>query len=135
MTKVTRGSVVSADGTEIGYSRFGEGSPIVICHGTLSLAEDWTAFARELGASNAVYLYDRRGRGRSPDTGKAYSFAAELNDLATVVTLAGSDAVILGHSFGGGCAFAYALRDGFGGRLVLYELCVPKTSSVGDRIA
>jgi pimeloyl-ACP methyl ester carboxylesterase len=83
MTKVTRGSVVSADGTEIGYSRFGEGSPIVICHGTLSLAEDWTAFARELGASNAVYLYDRRGRGRSPDTGKAYSFAAELSASAS----------------------------------------------------
>jgi pimeloyl-ACP methyl ester carboxylesterase len=129
-TKVIRGSVVTADGTKIGYSRFGEGPPVVVCHGTLTVAEDWTAFARELGASYSVYVYDRRGRGGSPDAGRPYSFAAEIDDLAAMVALAGPDTAILGHSFGGGCALAYALRDDFAGRLVMYE---PVNSIRGPR--
>jgi pimeloyl-ACP methyl ester carboxylesterase len=121
-TKTTLGAVISADGTEIGYTRFGDiGSPVVVCHGAFTIAKDWAPFARELSKSNTVYVYDRRGRGRSLDAGHAYSLVAEIDDLAAMVALAGPEAVILGHSFGGGCALAYALRDGFAGRLILYE--------------
>ena len=131
--EVTRGTVVSADGTAIGYSRFGEGDPVVVCHGALTVADDWAAFARELGATNSVYLYDRRGRGRSPDVGDGYSFATEIDDLAAMTAFAGPEAAILGHSFGGGCALAYALRDGFSRRLVLYEPInsIPRPASGG----
>jgi len=121
MTNVTHGSLVSADGTEIGYSRFGEGPSVVVCHGAFTVANDWAGLAQELATSNTVYLYDRRGRGRSAAEGKTYSFTAEIDDLAAVVALAGPNPAILGHSFGGACALAYALRDGFAGRLMLYE--------------
>jgi pimeloyl-ACP methyl ester carboxylesterase len=119
--RMERGSVVSADGTEIGYSRFGEGAPVVVCHGAYTVADDWAAFSEALDASYTVYVYDRRGRGRSPAPGDAYSARVEIDDLAAVVRIAGPESAIVGHSLGGGCALAYALREGFGGRLVLYE--------------
>jgi len=115
------GSVRSADGTEIGYTRFGQGAPVVVVHGTLTVQDDWAAFAQKLGATRTVYLYDRRGRGRSPDLGKPYSLDREIDDLVAMVNLAGPGVAILGHSFGGGCALAYALREKFAGRLMLYE--------------
>ncbi|MFC0406791.1 alpha/beta fold hydrolase [Roseomonas elaeocarpi] len=115
------GTVVSRDGTTIGYSRFGAGTPLVVCHGAFNAAADWVRFARALRGSHSVLLYDRRGRGRSEAGRGPYSLAAEMDDLAAVVALAGDGAAVLGHSFGGGCALMYALRDGFRGRLVLYE--------------
>jgi pimeloyl-ACP methyl ester carboxylesterase len=115
------GSVMSSDGTWIGYEKYGRGRPVVVCHGTHTVAADWAAFGKELGRHYTVYVYDRRGRGKSPDAGKAYTPDSEVDDLAAVVKLAGPDAAVLGHSFGGGVAVAYALRDGFKGRLVLYE--------------
>lgn len=119
--KVEVGSVASADEMQVGYSKYGTGPAVVICHGTHTVAEDWAAFAKELGRHYTVYVYDRRGRGKSLDEGKPYAADSEINDLAAVAKLAGPDTAILGHSFGGGVALAYALRDGFKGRLMLYE--------------
>jgi pimeloyl-ACP methyl ester carboxylesterase len=119
--RVETGSVVSADGTRIGYSKYGSGPAVVVSHGTHTVADDWGAFGREMGRHHTVYVYDRRGRGSSPDIGKPYTNESEVDDLAAMVKLAGPDAAILGHSFGGGVAIAYALRDGFTGRLITYE--------------
>lgn len=119
--KCIEGSVISRDGTSIGYQCWGEGPALVVCHGAFSLARDWTAFARLLGETHSVYLYDRRGRGSSPYGDAPHSLDAELDDLAAMVELAGQGAAVLGHSFGGGCALMYALRERFKGTLVLYE--------------
>ena len=116
-----QGSVISRDGTSIGYQRWGTGPALVVCHGAFSQAQDWTAFAQLLGESHTVYLYNRRGRGASPYGAAPYCLDAELDDLAAMVELAGDGCAVLGHSFGGGCALMYALRDGFKGTLVLYE--------------
>ncbi|WP_277963533.1 alpha/beta fold hydrolase [Pseudomonas sp. RIT-To-2] len=119
--KCIEGSVISRDGTSIGYQRWGQGPALVVCHGAFTQASDWATFARQLAASHTVYLYDRRGRGSSPYGDAPYSLDAELDDLAAMVELAGAGTAVLGHSFGGGCALMQALRDGFDGTLVLYE--------------
>jgi pimeloyl-ACP methyl ester carboxylesterase len=119
--RVETGSVVSRDGTRIGYSKYGSGPAVVVAHGTHTVAQDWSAFGQEMGRRNTVYIYDRRGRGSSPDIDKPYSNESEVDDLAAMVKLAGPNAAIFGHSFGGGVALAYALRDGFKGRLITYE--------------
>ncbi|MCE0763319.1 alpha/beta hydrolase [Pseudonocardia kujensis] len=124
----TSGAVESSDGTPIEYLRVGSGPPVVVCHGSFAVAEDWLPFARELGATHTVWLYDRRGRGPGPRTEPAPAVDAEVDDLAAVVARAGTAAALLGHSFGGGCALAYAGRDGFPGPVVLYE---PRHSITG----
>lgn len=116
---ITR-KLISKDGTEIGYTKFGEGPSIVICHGSYTVQEDWFAFANELATTHTVYVYDRRGRGQSMDTAK-YSHDKEVDDLAAMVVLAGVGTSILGHSFGGGVVLAYMIRDGFRGKVIMYE--------------
>ncbi|MBO3682509.1 alpha/beta fold hydrolase [Streptomyces sp. NEAU-YJ-81] len=121
--RVETGTAVSADGTLLGWTRVGagEGRPIVVCHGSLSKAQDWMAFAQLIAAERPVYLYDRRGRGRSPYASTDFAADAEVDDLATMVELAGPGAAVLGHSFGGGCALAFAVREQFHNPVVLYE--------------
>lgn len=122
MNEVQQGYVTSRDGLSLGYIRVGSGLPLVICHGALSVADHWMEFVSAIASSRTVYVYDRRGRGRSPDKSDPnYEFERELDDLEAMVELAGNEAAVLGHSFGGGCALAYALREGFSGDLILYE--------------
>jgi pimeloyl-ACP methyl ester carboxylesterase len=115
------GAVQSFDGTTIGYRRLGSGRPLVVCHGSFAAADDWLPFARELAKTNTVYLYDRRGRGRSPRVQTHFAIDAEVDDLAAIAAIAGPDAALLGHSFGGGCVLSYAARDRFPGPVIVYE--------------
>lgn len=116
-----RGTVISLDGTPIGYLRTGSGPPLVVCHGSFASADDWLPFALELAATNTVYVYDRRGRGASPKVLPDPAVDAEVDDLAAMVSLAGSEAALLGHSFGGGCVLSYATRSRFAGTVIVYE--------------
>jgi pimeloyl-ACP methyl ester carboxylesterase len=116
-----RGTVSSSDGTALAYVRIGTGAPLVVCHGSFSVAQDWVPFAMKMAATHSVYLYDRRGRGLNPYAGTSFAVDAEVDDLAVMVELAGPAAAVLGHSFGGGCALSLAARNGFSGSLIVYE--------------
>jgi len=120
------GTIESSDGTVLSYVCLGEGDPLVVCHGSLALAQDWMAFAVEMAATRRVILYDRRRRGLSADGPSEPAVEAEVDDLACVIDMAGPGAAVLGHSFGGGCALAFAARGTFDGPLILYE---PRHSS------
>lgn len=120
MPKTTKGIIVSKDGTNIGYTKFGNGPAIVITHGSYSFQQDWFALAEQLAVNNTVFTYDRRGRGESIDTAE-YSFEREIDDLAAIVNFSGAGTSLLGHSFGGGVVLAYLIRDGFTGKAILYE--------------
>jgi hypothetical protein len=53
---VTHGSVSSLDGTSIGYTSFGKGSPLVVCHGAYTVADDWARFGLELCKTRRVHI-------------------------------------------------------------------------------
>lgn len=114
------GTVVSRDGTEIGYTKFGNGESVVIAHGAYTGQQDWFTFAQELAATHTVNVYDRRGRGQRTDTNKPYTFEKELDDLAAMVNHARAT-IILGHSFGGAVSLVYTIRESFFGKLIMYE--------------
>lgn len=130
MPEIVEGSVSSADGARIGYLRLGTGPALVIAHGSISAHPDWLPVARLLAARFTCYLMDRRGRGRSEDGDAPYAIEREYEDIAAVLAAAGSDASLLGHSFGAICALGTALRVPVR-RLVLYEPPLP----VGGRVA
>jgi pimeloyl-ACP methyl ester carboxylesterase len=71
-----------------------------------------------------VHTFDRRGRGASGD-GPSYDLAREFEDVAAVIDAAAASAGglvdVLGHSFGGTCAFGAAALTSNIRRLVLYE--------------
>jgi pimeloyl-ACP methyl ester carboxylesterase len=119
--RVENRTVVSPDGTNLATMFLGSGTPLVICHGAFTMAQDWLPFAARMAESRTVVLYDRRGRGTSSCIANDFAVDAEVDDLAAVVAVAGPGAAVLGHSFGGACALAFAARTGFAGPLIVYE--------------
>ncbi|WP_098897712.1 alpha/beta fold hydrolase [Streptomyces sp. st77] len=99
--------ILSADGTTIAYRRQGEGPPLVLVGGALSVAATDAALAALLAPRFTVITYDRRGRGASGDTGRC-TVAREVEDLAAVVGAAGSGASVFGMSSGGALALEAA---------------------------
>ncbi len=88
---VTPGSVVSQDGTTIGYLRTGAGPGVIVLHGSMESARSHTELARELAGDFTVYLPDRRGRGMSGPYPVGYSVRHEVQDVAALMTATGAD--------------------------------------------
>ncbi len=91
--QVADGSVVSADGTRIGYRRFGEGPAVVVLHGGVNASQHMVRLGRALADAFTVVLPDRRGRGSSGPFGPDYAIEREDEDLAAVVEHTGAELV------------------------------------------
>lgn len=113
--------MTSPDGTTIAYTREGEGPAVVLVGGGLDDGAENAPLAGVLSQWFTVYNYARRGRGHSGDT-RPYALEREIEDLATLVELAGGKAHVYGVSSGG----ALALRAAAAGvpidRLAVYEV-------------
>ena len=104
------------DGTEIFYKDWGSGQPIIFSHGWPLSAGDWDPqMLFFLGKGFRVIAHDRRGHGRSTQTGDGHDMDHYADDLAAVVThLDLKDAIHVGHSTGGGEVAHYLARHGTG---------------------
>jgi pimeloyl-ACP methyl ester carboxylesterase len=85
-------SVESADGTAIGFRRYGigRGPAIVVLHGTMSSAYNHHELALDLADQFDVIVPDRRGRGMSGPTGEAYSLTREVEDVDVILQATGA---------------------------------------------
>jgi esterase len=100
------GWVTSGDAS-LFYRHFGSpgGTPILIHHGANYYdSADWVGVASELAADREVAVYDARGYGHSTwSASKNYSIDAAVEDSLAILDHFGwRDAVLLGHSRGGG---------------------------------
>ncbi|NUR85718.1 MAG: alpha/beta hydrolase [Nonomuraea sp.] len=85
------GVVTSADGTPIGWSRIGGGGPgLVLVHGGMETARSHRQLAEALATDHSVYVYDRRGRGRSGPFRRDHCLRTEVEDLSAVLRLSGA---------------------------------------------
>ncbi|WP_410982142.1 alpha/beta fold hydrolase [Bacillus cereus] len=57
-TFITNSTVISKDGTVIGYKSTGQGPGVIVLHGALSSSDDFTNFAQELADSFTVHIID-----------------------------------------------------------------------------
>jgi pimeloyl-ACP methyl ester carboxylesterase len=83
-------SVISKDGTIVGYWRIGRGPGVILLHGTAESAMSHIELARALADSFTAYLPDRRGRGLSGPHGSAYAISKEVDDLSALVVATGA---------------------------------------------
>ncbi len=118
------GTVISSDGTHIGYRRTGEGPPLVLVHGTSADHTRWEPVLPALEEHFTVYAVDRRGQGGSGDAAE-YSLEREIEDVVAVVDSIGAPASLLGHSYGAICSLEASRRSARVRRLVLYEPPLP----------
>jgi pimeloyl-ACP methyl ester carboxylesterase len=111
---------ISTDGTQIAVKKFGNGSPLLLVHGTGADHTRWAGVAPKLAEYFTVYTMDRRGHGRSADTA-GYAIQREYEDIAAVAATIDGPVDILGHSFGAACVLGAAPMIPNLRRLVLYE--------------
>jgi pimeloyl-ACP methyl ester carboxylesterase len=125
---VAEESLRSADGTRIAFRRLGSGPAVVLVHGSVSTHTDWMPVARLLADQFTCFAMDRRGRAKSDEGVGPYSIEREYEDIAAMLAAAqsetGSDAALIGHSYGAICALGAAMRQPVP-RLVLYEPPLP----------
>jgi non-heme chloroperoxidase len=102
------------DGTCIYYKDWGSETPVVFSHGWPLCADAWDAQMLFLGNRGCrVIAHDRRGHGRSQQTWDGNTMDQYADDLAELIeTLDLHDAVLIGHSTGGGEVARYIGRHG-----------------------
>jgi non-heme chloroperoxidase len=107
-------TIKTKDGVEIFYKDWGSGQPIVFSHGWPLSADDWDnqmLFFMKQGYR--VIAHDRRGHGRSTQTGDGHDMDHYADDLAALTAhLDLKDAIHVGHSTGGGEVTRYLARRG-----------------------
>jgi pimeloyl-ACP methyl ester carboxylesterase len=117
---VTTGSVVSADGTRIGYRRLGHGPGVIVLHGGVNASQHMLKLGRALADAFTVHLPDRRGRGMSGAFGPAYGIQREDEDLAAMVDHTGAE-YVFGPANGGLFALHGAIGLGQVRKVAAYE--------------
>src|SRR3979411_2290343 len=107
-------TITTKDGTHIYYKDWGEGQPIVFSHGWPLSADDWDAqMMFFLNHGYRVIAHDRRGHGRSSQTGSGHDMDHYADDLAALAEqLDLRDGIHVGHSTGGGEVVHYLARHG-----------------------
>jgi non-heme chloroperoxidase len=107
-------TITTKDGTEIYYKDWGQGQPIVFSHGWPLSSDDWDAQMLYFGRHGfRVIAHDRRGHGRSTQTWEGNEMNTYADDLAALMNhLDVKNAVMIGHSTGGGEVTRYLGRHG-----------------------
>ena len=107
-------TIKTKDGVEIYYKDWGSGQPIVFSHGWPLSADDWDAqMLFFLNHGYRVIAHDRRGHGRSTQTGDGHDMDHYADDLAALTAhLDLKNAIHVGHSTGGGEVVRYLGRHG-----------------------
>jgi non-heme chloroperoxidase len=110
----TVSTITTRDGTTIYYKDWGTGHPVVFSHGWPLNADAWddqTFFLASRGYR--AIAHDRRGGGRSSQPWDGNDMDHYADDLAALLdTLDLHDAVLVGHSTGGGEVARYIGRHG-----------------------
>jgi proline iminopeptidase len=105
---------VDANGVLIYVESFGQGDPLMVVHGGPGASHDYfLPYLLPLARHNRLVFIDERGSGKSEklEDASKYSVAAMVEDLEAVRQVLGLGRVnLLGHSFGGVLAQAYAFK-------------------------
>lgn len=114
------GSFVEVDGRQVHYVQSGVGPDLVLIHGASGNVRDWTFdFVDRMSDRYRVTVFDRPGLGYTdPDPAYAGSFDARAESPAEQAALLHAaaervgvtDEIVVGHSFGGAVAIAWALN-------------------------
>ncbi|WP_327153164.1 alpha/beta hydrolase [Streptomyces tubercidicus] len=110
------GTITTTDGTEIFYKDWGTGRPVVFSHGWPLNADVWDDQMNLVAAHGyRAVAHDRRGHGRSGQPWQGNDMDTYADDLAQLMeALDLREAVLVGHSTGGGEVARYIGRHGTG---------------------
>ncbi len=103
------GSYLDLDGEKIRCIQKGSGRDVLLIHGLPGSIEDWDPVMDALSAKYRVTAYDRPGFGFSSDGKARHTISSNADTAVRIMGKLGlRDAVVVGHSYGGGIALAMA---------------------------
>lgn len=104
--------VLAHDGTPLFVRSWGQGAPLVFLSGWTLHSNMWAYQMAPLSAAGfRCIAIDRRGHGRSGDSGGGYDFDVLADDLEAVLSkLALTEVTLIGHSFAAGELVRYLSR-------------------------
>ena len=109
-----REGFIDAHGVLIYYTTVGRGAPLLIVHGGPGASHDYfLPYLLPLARHNRLVFIDERGSGKSQvlEDAKGYTVESMVEDVEAVrQALALGKISLLGHSYGGVLAQAYALK-------------------------
>ena len=107
-------TITTKDGTEIYYKDWGSGPVVTFSHGWPLSSDAWDGQMLFLVQNGfRVVAHDRRGHGRSSQASSGNDMNGYADDLAAVIeSLDLKDAILVGHSTGGGEVVRYIGRHG-----------------------
>jgi pimeloyl-ACP methyl ester carboxylesterase len=133
MRAATSGSMVRVNGVDLHVLEAGEGPAVLLCHGFPELAYSWRHQLPALAeAGYRAIAPDQRGYGRSsrPPEVTDYDLAHLCGDMVALLDALGCErAVVVGHDWGAGVAWALAQRhpDRFAGVVGMSVPFVPRS--------
>jgi pimeloyl-ACP methyl ester carboxylesterase len=106
-------AVLVNDTLQIGYDDFGpentKAAPVVLLHASGASRRQWRSFVEAESVRRRCLAPDRIGYGETADRrGRASSMAREMAVVHDLRALAGGPVHLVGHSYGGAVAAAYA---------------------------
>ena len=133
------GSFIEIEGRRLHYVEMGEGPPLVLIHGAFGSSRDFTFDIMErLAGRFRVIAFDRPGLGYSEGlysrafSSRAESPAEQARILATAAARLGADRpIVLGHSFGGIVAMAWALDHDPAALVMVAGVALPWPGELG----
>jgi pimeloyl-ACP methyl ester carboxylesterase len=119
---------LAASGTNLFYSDWGRGAPVVFVHAWGLSSAQWDYQIPDLvAAGRRCVTFDKRGHGRSDRSPTGYDHDGHAADIAAVLEhLDLTDVTVVAHSFGCGNAVRYLTRYG-DGRVSALALVAPST--------
>jgi non-heme chloroperoxidase len=111
---MSTGTITTRDGTTIFYKDWGTGQPVVFSHGWPLNADAWDDQVFSIASQGyRAIAHDRRGHGRSSQPWDGNDMDHYADDLAALLdALDLHDAILVGHSTGGGEVAHYIGRHG-----------------------
>jgi len=94
-TTFVEGSVLSKDGTKIGYRKYGSNKPaLIIVQGAMGVIVNYHELAKALSHHFTVYVPERRGRPLSPkEYTPDHSIEKDVEDVSCVINVSGANYV------------------------------------------
>jgi pimeloyl-ACP methyl ester carboxylesterase len=118
--KYTTDSVISKDGTIIGYRQMGTGPGIILVHGGAKASQTLMKLGTTLSDEFTIYIPDRRGRGLSGPFGDDYGLQREVEDMDAIIKKTGAH-YVFGTATGAIIALQSALYLPIIRKVVLFE--------------
>lgn len=128
------GRFVQALGQRVHYWEQGEGPPVALIHGASGNLLDWTFdIAPRLAAKYRVIAFDRPGFGYTTRRGVDLATPqGQARLLAAAADVLGAEKpIVVGHSWGGAVAMAWAVHHAPKGAISISGVVAPYASALG----